>query len=212
MMKDAVFLVADKDMEQTILGLLSRHQSFGITPISRDIFIHPQRDPGCWNEAVNYLRSFTKQYRYAFVLFDYHGSGQDATWSADDLQQKLEDQLAQNGWEGRVRVIVLVPELEAWVWSESQKVDELLNWQGRQPDLRNWLANQKLWGNDETGNRLTKPGDPKTAMKKALIEVQKPLSSATFRNLAEQVSFRRCSDPSFLRFKNSLIEWFGIQE
>jgi hypothetical protein len=209
-MKDAVFLVADKDMEQTLLGLLTRHQSFGITAISRDIYIHPQRDPGCWNDAVNFLRPYVKDFRYAFVLFDYHGSGQDEKAMADDLQSQLEEQLAHNGWENRARVIVLVPELEAWVWGESPKVDEILNWKGKTPDLRSWLESQQIWGQDESNQRLAKPSDPKLALDRALRQVQKPHSSAVFRSLAEQVSFKNCVDASFLRFKNSLIECFAI--
>lgn len=131
MRQDVVFLVADKDMENALQGLIPR-RSLGIRTISYDIFIHPQRDPGCWNEAVSFLRSFVNQYDYAIVMFDHEGSGQD-TRAVDDLQNELEALLEKNGWNNRARVIILEPELEIWVWSDSPKVDECLGWAGQNP-------------------------------------------------------------------------------
>lgn len=75
---DLIALVADSNMENTLRGLLSRHQALGIRPITYDIFRHDKRDPGCWTDAHNYLRPYTRQYRYAMVLFDHEGSGQES--------------------------------------------------------------------------------------------------------------------------------------
>jgi len=36
-MKDLVVLVADKNMEQTVKGLLGRHQSLGIRPVNLNV-------------------------------------------------------------------------------------------------------------------------------------------------------------------------------
>lgn len=203
MRRDAVFLVADKDMESALQGLISRH-SLGIRTINCDIFIHPQRDPGCWNEAVSFLRSFVNQYDYAVVMFDHQGSGQD-TWAVDEMQDALEEQLEKNGWDNRARVIVLEPELEIWVWSDSPKVDECLGWAGQNPDLRTCLRKQGLLKSEDM-----KPADPKAAMEWALREARKPRSAVIYRQLAEQVSLKRCTDLSFERLRSTLQGWFSL--
>jgi len=48
MQKDLVVLVADKNMEFAVKGLLPRSQSFGINPLAYDIHVHIERDPGCF--------------------------------------------------------------------------------------------------------------------------------------------------------------------
>ena len=72
---DLVVLVADKDMEVTVSGLLARSQSLAMRTTSVDIYRHPQRDPGCRLRSADFLRSFSRQYRYALVMFDREGCG-----------------------------------------------------------------------------------------------------------------------------------------
>ncbi|MEJ5276988.1 MAG: hypothetical protein WHU94_13845, partial [Thermogemmata sp.] len=68
-MKDLVVLVADKNMEHALKGILGRPAALHIRPITFDIFIHPRRDPGVLNYAPNFLRLHMAKYRYALVLF-----------------------------------------------------------------------------------------------------------------------------------------------
>ncbi|MBP8973673.1 MAG: hypothetical protein KBH93_07330 [Anaerolineae bacterium] len=201
---DLIALVADSNMENALLGLLSRHQALGIRPITYDVFRHDKRDPGCWTDAHNFLRPYTRQYRYALVMFDHEGSGQE-TRKATELENELEHRLQLSGWdEGQARVVVLEPELEIWVWSDSPQVDSCLGWQTHQPDLRTWLRQQGL-----LDLKAAKPSEPKRAMERALREVKRPRSSAIYRHLAERVSFQRCVDPCFERFREILTEWFS---
>ncbi len=201
-MRDIVFLVADNDMEQTIKGLMLRPDDLGIRPVTYDIYRHPQRDAGCWNVAHDFLRPFHRQYQYAMVLFDHHGSGQEKK-SVEKLQDKLEERLSKNGWPDRSRVIIFQPELEIWVWSVSPIVDRVLGWAARTPDLRSWLRRKKLLRSNQV-----KPDDPKEVMLQALREVQKHPSSAYFKQLAEQVPVDGCEDAGFLRFRETLQRWF----
>lgn len=202
---ELICLVADKDMEQTILGLLSRGPSLGIrSSLSYQIFIHPLRDPGCFYESHHFLRQFANQFQYALVLFDYEGSGQESD-PPSEVETYCEQQLASNGWGQRSRVILLNPELEIWVWSNSPHVDACLNWSQRNPDLRTWMRQQKLLGPDEI-----KPQRPKEALERALQEVRKPRSSAIYRQLASKVSLKGCTDPSFRRLQTTLQTWFPI--
>ena len=201
-MKDLVILVADKNMEYTARGLLGRPQALEIEPVEWDLFVHPRRDPGCLNEAHDFLRPFSHDYRFAMVLFDHHGSGQEGRPAAE-LVARVQRNLARNGWADRARVVVLDPELEVWVWSNSPSVDECLGWAGHRPPLREWLSANGHWPDG-----ATKPPDPKGAMEAALRHARKPRSSAIYLNLASRVSLRGCADPAFHCFVHTLQEWF----
>ena len=200
--KDLVCLVADKDLEQAIGALLQRPEALDIRPPIFDVFPHPEKDPGCCHHGVDFLRPFATRYRHALLVFDFEGCGREGKTSSE-LEQDLETDLSRNGWDDRARVIVIEPELEVWVWSDSPEVDAILGWSGKLPGLRAWLE-QEGWL--EAG--AAKPERPKEAMEAALREARKPRSSATFRKLAETVSFQRCQDRKFLRLKQVLQRWF----
>ncbi|MHB8628248.1 MAG: hypothetical protein ACYDBJ_13875 [Aggregatilineales bacterium] len=126
--KDLIILVADLDMENTLRGLLSKRQkALEVRPITYDIYPHIQHDPGCRTGSVDFLRSFVGRYEHALVLFDHAGSGGEAR-TVEELQDDLENQLRRNGWGNHARVVVIDPELEIWVWSNSQQVDVCLGW------------------------------------------------------------------------------------
>jgi hypothetical protein len=203
MTKDLICLVADKDIEYALRGLFNRPQRLGIRPIVYDIFPHPQRDPGCCNDAHHFLRPFVHSYKYALVLFDHQGSGRDAILP-NTLQEQLEALLGQNGWPENKKVILLQPELETWVWSDSPQVDRCIGWEGRTPDLRSWLKQQKFVREGQI-----KPDAPKEALEQALQVVRKPRSSNIYRQIAETVSLNRCTDPSFLLLRQTLTSWFS---
>ena len=200
-----VVLVADKNTQFALQGLFSRNQSLGIRDISRDydIFVHPQRDPGCYNHCVDFLRSFNGVYNYGLVVFDHEGSGQDNK-SRNEIEIELEQRLIGSGWDNRMAVIVLEPELESWVWSDSPHVERILGWEDQPTSLRNWLINQNFLESEQI-----KPSRPKEAMDEAIRFVGKPHSSSIFLQLAERVSLTRCQDASFLKLKNVLQSWFS---
>ncbi len=201
MSKDLAVLVADKDMENALRGLFSRHVSLNIRPIEFQIFTHSGHDPGCATRGVDYLSKFARQYEHALLMFDHEGSGKDDT-PRDQLQNSLNQDL-KNLWGDRARAIVLSPELEVWVWSDSIEVDHVAGWKGRLPRLRDWLKGQGLLREGEV-----KPEKPKEAFLKALQEADKPHSASLYREIAEKVSLRRCQDPSFQEFQEIMQEWF----
>ncbi|HXG86411.1 MAG TPA: hypothetical protein VNI84_20500 [Pyrinomonadaceae bacterium] len=204
-MKDLVVLAADKNTQFTLQGLFSRNQSLGIRDIatSSDIFVHPQRDPGCYNQCVNFLRSFKGVYNYGLVIFDREGSGQE-TKTREEIEAELEQQLSDSGWNDRIAVIVIEPELESWVWSDSPHVERILGWDEQIISLKDWLVNQNFLESNQV-----KPSRPKEAMDGAIRQVKKPHSSSIFLQLAEKVSLNRCQDNSFLKLKTILQLWFS---
>lgn len=201
--RELIVLTADKNTEFTMRGILSRFQSLRIRHIEADIYVHPERDPGCFLESHVFLRPFSERYEYALVIFDRHGCGQEDN-TREELERLVEERLHSCGWvQTRCMAVVLDPELEVLVWSDSPQVDRVLGWEGREPKLRQWLHDNGFW--DEG---LVKPRQPKEALEAALKSVRKPRSSALYLQLAQSVGFERCNDPAFNKLRHGLSGWF----
>jgi hypothetical protein len=201
---DLVVLVADLDQEQTIRGLLDkRSKALGIRELKHSLLRHPRRDPGCFNEAPDVLQSYQDRAAQALVVLDRDGCGQEAT-SAEGIESDLNIRLASSGWGERAKALVIDPELEIWVWSDSPHVESILGWAGKNPSLREWLSKEGLWSSEQP-----KPSDPKEALRVALRQGQKRAGAALFGRLAELVSIERCQDASFARLRGLLTAWFA---
>jgi hypothetical protein len=202
--KDLIALVADKNMEFTLRGLLTRTKSLGVQALNYDIYVHPERDQGCLLKAHDFLRAFSRDYRYALVMFDREGCGQERR-SRDELDQLVENRLNQSGWENRGAAIAIDPELENWVWTNSPHVEAALGWKGRLPNLRDWLVSEGFLD----AASVTKPKHPKEAVEKAMRIAKKPRSSSIYRQLAESVTLTGCTDKAFLKFQQIILNWFA---
>ncbi len=204
---DLIALVADRDMEQALHGLLTEPKRLGTRPVKHQIRIHPGRDPGCRVRAVEFLRPFLSSCRYALVVFDLDGCGS----GADRLgtQSLVQDRLMRNGWADRCKVVVIDPELESWVWAPSHNVSEALGWGPDFGSLRSWLRDRELWPADKP-----KPPDPKRAMRTAIRNAQpdrRPRLSATlFDRIARASHPRNCNDPALVEMRETLRSWFPV--
>ena len=201
-MKELVVLAADKNIEHALKGLFARPQSLGIQPIEVDVFIEPEHDPACALRGVSFLANFSKEYKHALLMFDHKGSGKEGV-QAQDLQENLNTEFIRSSWgEGRARAVVLAPELETWIWSNSPHLDEITGWKNRQPGLRPWLTEQG-WLREG----WMKPVRPKEAFEAALREAQIPRSSSLYREIANKVSLERCTDNTFREFREIMQNW-----
>ncbi len=157
--KDLVVVAADKDAEFTIRGLLSRWRVLNIRELRPEenykIFVLPEHDAGCRVRADEFLRSQQRQYAHALVVFDQEGCGQE-NCPPQQLEAEVEARLANAGWQGRSAVIVLHPELEIWVWSQSPHVAIVLGWQHEEVALLDWLGQQGFMASGQS-----KPARPK---------------------------------------------------
>lgn len=205
MPKDLIVLVADKNMEATFKGLLSRNYSLGIKQITFDVFVHPNKDPGCRGESDRFLQSFINQYLYGLVVFDREGCGSDQ--SRDELERRVESRLALVGWENRSIAIVLDPELEIWLWNRSPHVEEALGWRGQNQPLRSWLIMNGLL---VEGN--SKPTRPKETLEYVLRKVKKPRSSAIYMQIALNASLEGHQEPAFTKLRDTFRIWFSEVE
>jgi hypothetical protein len=201
--RDLIALVADKDARLALSGILSQHRRLGIRAVDFAIDQHPQHDSGCRVDGVNFLRSAVRLFKHAILMFDHKGCGLEDV-SGAELACRIEDELRFSGWEDRARVIVIEPELDIWIWSESPHVAEALGWESRECELKEWLARN---GWLEEGQ--IKPRHPKGALACALRKVNKVHSSAIFGEIACKVSLGRCEDRAFAALKDSLQKWFG---
>jgi len=200
---DLVCLVADRSIEAAIEAVLRRHEALGICPLEFETLVHPERDPGCLHEPAKLLGGYTDRARHALVVLDRAWDGAPAG-DAAALEKLLEQELSRIGPAGWGKAIVIEPELEAWVFSDSPHVATTLSW--TEPTaLRDALAAAGLW---ERGR--AKPEDPKRAMEWVLRRVRLPRSSSLFRKLGSRVSLQRCEDRSFVRLAGILRGWFGV--
>lgn len=202
MKRDLVVLAADKDMEHALKGLFTRPEALNIRAIEADILVHPQHDPACARRGVAFLSNLSERYRYGLLMFDHEGSGRERE-RTEDLQESLNEDFARSAWGGRAKAIVLSPELEAWIWTDSPHVEEVAGWKGRRPPLRRWMTDQGWLGENEV-----KPERPKEAFQAVLREARRPRSASLYQQIAQRVSFRHCTDRSFLAFKDVLRSWF----
>lgn len=197
-MKDLVALVADNTMRAALENLFQRAPSFGIRPLTSDLYSHPRHDPGVLKESAVFLEPLREQYSNALVMFDREGSGQESK-SAEELQDTVQSQLDRVGWADHSGVIVLDPELEIWVWSDSPHVSQILGMP--RSDLDRLLAQHRSPGN-------IKPSRPKELMEKVLRQSHIPRSTSLYADLARVVGIERCTDPAFLQLRSCLTKWF----
>ncbi len=200
--KDLVVLAADKCIEAAVTGLLARHESLRIREISYDSFTHPENDSGCRQYAAKILGFLSQRYTYALVVFDRDGCGGENV-PPEILEASVRESLSAEGWGNRAEAVVIVPELEAWVWSDSPHVASALGWQGHPTELRSYLEKQGLWQAE-----APKPHDPKACVENVLRQAQKSFSAAIFARLAQSVGLDRCTDPAFAKLKQVLRGWF----
>lgn len=199
---DLLCLVADKNMEAAVSGLLSRPRALGIRPIAPELIIHPEHDPGCFHDGVEFLRGLRSRAEHALVLLDFAWQGVPAE-SASELEDQLEMNLARAGMKDWARAVVIEPELEAWVFGRSRHISTELGWPAGIEELRSALTSNGLWPTEDH-----KPPDPKAAMEWALRRVAIPRSSSIYRQLAVKVGTKKCTDRAFVRFRQVLQQWF----
>jgi hypothetical protein len=200
--RDLVILAADQDARFALQGILRRHQSLRIRALQPEIYVHQQHDPGVFHHAHDFLRAFSRIFHYALVILDHEGSGQEDR-DRKIIQNEIQENLERNGWKDRSRALVLDPELEIWVWSDSPIVASALGWGSDMAGMVRWLQEKHFLNKNKP-----KPSRPKEAYLAVLKKADKAPSSSIFEELASQVGLDRCEDAAFLELKEILQQWF----
>ena len=206
-MRDCVFLLADKNMEGAFTGFFMRdgfHLSLGIQHFTfdrtMDILVASGNDPDIYTRAHELLRSYRRTHRFAVVVLDNAWEGSPGV---EMIQNTVQENMISSGWHRRrFEVVVIDPELEAWIWQDSQHVASAFRFTQRS-SLRQWLGEQGLWNAD-----AAKPADPKRAVEVTLRTSRLPRSSAIYRQITSRISVQGCTDSAFHRLSDALRRWF----
>jgi len=201
MKDDLVVVVADGGIEQAIRGMLARPQALRIRPLNGVVFPNlKELDAGTYTRGHELAELYKDTHQHALIVFDLDWEGRPSS-NPSKLEDAVEKSLAAE-WGPRGRCVVIDPELEVWVWSDSPHVAMSLGWEGM-PELKQWLGSKGLWNAADP-----KPADPKEAYLAAIKAKRVQKSNANFRALAETVSLHRCKDRSFQRLGDILRGWF----
>lgn len=207
-MRPCVFLVPDKNIEKLVTGFLTRsgfHQSLNCRPFAfnpvRDMLVDPGRDPHIYKRADGLLQPFASTHQHAVVLVD-------AAWGGSPgekaIKMRVQQHIIKAGWpDGKGCAIVLVPEVEAWIWQNSPHVLAALGVKESYESLQKELESRGFWKQGDI-----KPHAPKEAMEFILRRNRKPRSSAIYEQIARSVSLRKCINPSLQQLLTCLRHWF----
>lgn len=200
--RDVVFLVADGSMEQMLRGFFGRpnfHRSLGCGRFTvdpgQDLIVASRRDSEVFGQAHELLRPYLTSHARAIAMLDNAWDGSPGT---DAIKEQVTKRLAES-WDESA-VIVIDPELEAWVWQDNPNVPTAL---GAPADSRRLLDAAGHWPNGQP-----KPQDPKETLEYLRARHGADRSKAVFRRVAERVSVRGCIDPAFLHLRDTLRDWF----
>jgi hypothetical protein len=207
-MRDCIFLLADKNMQATFEGFLTRqafHQSLGCGTFSfdprQDIAVASgDNDPGLFTRGHEILRPYQRTHHHAVVVLDAQWEGSPGKKA---ITTHLTTQIASTGWNTEnFIVIVIVPELESWIWQQNDHVAKGLGF----ADCHALMADTDLQTAWPQG--LSKPTSPKEILETLLQKKRIPRSSSIYKQITSQVSIRHCKDSAFKQLVHTLKTWF----
>ena len=207
-MRDCVFLLADKNMQATFEGFLTRrgfHQSLGcgffsFDPLDDIVVASGDNDPGLYTRGHELLRPYQATHRHAVVVLDAEWDGSPGK---DEIRARLNCEIERTGWVAeRFVVIVIDPELENWIWQQSDHVAKGLGFDSLR-DLMSDSDLQVAWPEGQD-----KPSSPKEILETLLMKKKIPRSSSIYKKITSAVSVRHCRDSAFQQLIEALQRWF----
>lgn len=209
-MRDLVVFVADSTMEQAFRSFMTRHDvnapyNFNIHPIdfdpAEDLIRIPGNDAGAFGKGHEWMRARLGKYHHGIVVFDREfGTDLDAQTLGSDLTGRI----AQTGWHlDHFRVVVIEPELEAWIWQRNQRVAAPLGFATVDQLVASVRESGLAWPDDHP-----KPTRPKEALEAVCRARGIGFSAALHRSITASVSLFGCQDPAFVHLRVALQQWF----
>lgn len=206
-MKDLLVYTADADAMAFMRSLLKRPQALGIRDLVFESERHPQRDCGMVQSAAELVRMKKGQYDKVLLMWDHHGSGREHRQPAHEVAAEVQNKLDTYTWRNNSAVMVLIPELEQWLWFCEQAV---ANHYGISPNtLQDWI---KL-----RSDQVESPADelrrdkPKELFEFIVREkIKRTISPRDFEGIGAKISvpaLERCQTFSFIT--GTLRKWFA---
>lgn len=207
-MRDCIFLLADSNMEAAFRGFFARDalpERLGTGPFRFDpredlVVAAGDNDPGLYTRGHELLRPYQRTHRHAIVAID---AAWDGTPGAAAIRNDLTAHISGTGWpDGSFKVIVIDPELEAWIWQKNPHVARAFGFNGEQAMLAVSEV-QTAWPHGQQ-----KPNQPKETLEAVLRKQDIPRSSAIYEEISARVSANHCTDLSFCEMRDTLQHWF----
>ena len=126
-MKDLFVLTADSDMQALMRAVLARNRDLQIHPITFEVQRFPGRDSGMVKQGPEIARVLVKKTDYSrlILIWDHHGSGCH-TLRPEEAVKRIQQRLDGVTWADRSGAVVVVPELEDWLWHCPGSIARLL--------------------------------------------------------------------------------------
>lgn len=239
-MKPLLLLLADSECASTLRGFFGRdqfHRSLGCGPIrlggvsfdpENDIRVHPAHDPGVWKDPQTILVVERNTYEKCLIILDEAWEGAPAP---EKIIADIEALVVNEAkWERhRFEVILIRPELEAWIWQRKTHVVEAFGFGGADEELWAMLEEKSLTLDpDKKKHRFVpanalagfppawpktepKPKNPKGLVEALSRECQSGPASGVFNEISSTISVRGCVDPAFKKLRDTLRLWFPAQ-
>jgi len=210
--RDLLFYVADGNMKEAIRGFMGRGglaQRVGCGTITFDARLDikvakGQNDPGVFTRGDELLRPFSGEYRHVVVIVDEEWEGSPG---ASAIHTRLHAHLRAEGWGATGLALVVRPEADIWLWTDTDHTANALGW-------ANWTQlsaalREGSWLNDDA----IKPERPKEAAEWALKTGPEYIkrSSALYRRVTSRVSASRCTDSAVETLLETLRVWFPAE-
>jgi len=85
------------------------------------------KDAGLVKDGPETARLYRGKTEKALLLWDYHGSGQEKRYSPEQSEDMIQRRLDGISWADNSGAVVIVPELEAWLWCTAPSVARYLS-------------------------------------------------------------------------------------
>lgn len=210
-MKDLFVMTADADAMAVMNSVLKRPESLGIRPITFEVIRHTMRDSGVIKDGPEISRMYKGKFAKTLMMWDYHGSGLEARLSPTDSIARMQGRLDSVTWEGNSGAVVLVPELEEWLWRNTASLCSYLGVE--QDKINSWLSEFP-----HPGKRRLPPAALIESYPKELFEyicigkIKRTISPRDFEEIARVASLRAWQESeSFARVVGLLRGWFGVE-
>jgi hypothetical protein len=210
-MKDLFVLTADSDSQAVMRTVLVRPRDLGIRQITAEIRRFPGRDSGMVKDGPEIARAMVKKSDYSrlILIWDHHGSG----WhdrAPEDAVSRIQQRLDSSTWTDRSAAIVVVPEIEEWLWHCPQSIAGHFD---ISVDKLNALVTQLSTKLSRSRDRCCREL-PKELFERVLYERKRrgPLPE-DFESLAASANLNswRASE-TFARLATVLEEWFPAEQ
>ncbi len=205
-MRDLLVYTADADALATVRAVLNRPRELNIRVLDFLVERYPMRDPGIVKEGPELARRFKGQFNKVVLLWDHHGSGWDHKYSPAAAARRIQERLDSGSWKDASSAIVLVPELEEWIWHDREALCRYLAISAS--DLDEWIGDYAGRAG-RTADQLVMER-PKDIFEFVCLEkIRRTISPRDFERIGAVASLVHWqTSDSFRSFCEVLQEWF----